>query len=443
MKILLADIETLKRYSLFSFYDPVDNKWYEFEINKWKNDLYKFKKFCEWVKTEGFYVIWFNGISFDMQVIEYVLREEFLEDNNLEICYKIWKFAQERIDDQEYGLFNPYREETFSFKIIDLFTLFALDNEARRTSLKALQFEMDYPNMEEMPIDHWQESLTEQEIEDTRLYCRNDILSMYEFYKIARGETEHPLFKGKDKIQLNMDIMPEFGFPAKAISYSQLKVGDEYNKIAYLKEIGKEGDFNYLRDLKKKAKFKTGFKFNECFPDYMKFELPEFQAFVKKWGEVKVNMNEKQDFTFIYNKTEYTFGKGGMHSVISPKIIKPVSGEMIYTFDVSSMYPNAIRKRKIFPKHLGEPWWKVYTKNISKRLDAKKLYKETKDKKYDNIQEAFKLVLNSTFGKLNERTNWQYDGFAAMCVTIGCQIDLLMLIEDMEMNGIHVITANT
>ena len=59
------------------------------------------------------------------------------------------------------------------------------------------------------------------------------------------------------------------------------------------------------------------------------------------------------------------------------------------------------------------------------------------------MQGAYKLILNGNYGKLNETTNWQYSPFTAMCVTIGCQIDILMLIELLETNGISVISANT
>ena len=81
--------------------------------------------------------------------------------------------------------------------------------------------------------------------------------------------------------------------------------------------------------------------------------------------------------------------------------------------------------------------------NIPKRLEAKRLYKETGDKKYDNFQECFKLVMNGNFGRLGDRFDWQYDPFAAMSVTIGSQIDIFMLAEAMEMNGHHVISMNT
>jgi hypothetical protein len=108
------------------------------------------------------------------------------------------------------------------------------------------------------------------------------------------------------------------------------------------------------------------------------------------------------------------------------------------------MYPNAIRKRKLYPKHLGEKWLIGYIDVIQKRLEAKSLYKQTKNSKYQAIQEAYKLSLNGGgFGKTNEESSWQYDPFVTMCTTIGSQIDLLMLIESLEINGIHIVSANT
>lgn len=58
------------------------------------------------------------------------------------------------------------------------------------------------------------------------------------------------------------------------------------------------------------------------------------------------------------------------------------------------MYPNAIRKRKLFPLHLGIEWWEGYQKYIEKRIEAKHQYKKTGNKKYQAIQETYKLALN-------------------------------------------------
>lgn len=108
------------------------------------------------------------------------------------------------------------------------------------------------------------------------------------------------------------------------------------------------------------------------------------------------------------------------------------------------MYPNGIRKRRLYPRRLGEAWLGIYSSIIEKRIDAKKKFKETKDGKYKAIDEAFKLALNGgSFGKMGETYNWQYDLFSMYKVTIGCQIDLLMLIEDLMLHDIYIISANT
>lgn len=43
----------------------------------------------------------------------------------------------------------------------------------------------------------------------------------------------------------------------------------------------------------------------------------------------------------------------------------------------------------------------------------------------------------------NQPTNWQYDPFVQFRCTIGNQFEILMLIEALEISGIHVISANT
>lgn len=84
----------------------------------------------------------------------------------------------------------------------------------------------------------------------------------------------------------------------------------------------------------------------------------------------------------------------------------------------------------------------MYGGTIQKRLAFKT--KGKTDKRAKGIAEMLKLSLNGGgFGKLNEETNWQYDPFAAFSCTIGNEFEILMLIEALEIGGIHVISANT
>ena len=78
---------------------------------------------------------------------------------------------------------------------------------------------------------------------------------------------------------------------------------------------------------------------------------------------------------------------------------------------------------------------------FDKRLELKPLAK--KDKKIKGIVGALKLAVNSVYGKSSDMQNWIYDRQLTMFTTITGELSLLMLIEQYELNGIKVISANT
>ena len=78
---------------------------------------------------------------------------------------------------------------------------------------------------------------------------------------------------------------------------------------------------------------------------------------------------------------------------------------------------------------------------FEKRLELKPLAK--KDKRIKGIVGALKLAVNSVYGKSSDMQNWIYDRQLTMFTTLTGELSLLMLIEQYELNGIHVISANT
>lgn len=106
------------------------------------------------------------------------------------------------------------------------------------------------------------------------------------------------------------------------------------------------------------------------------------------------------------------------------------------------MYPAFIVNNKIKPKHIDVKFIELYKYFYDERIKLKPLSK--KDKKIKGIIDAYKLLLNGgVYGKFGEKTSWLYDYQAMLSVTIGCQLSILMLIEDYVLNGIKVISANT
>ena len=177
LKTIIHDIETLKEFFLVSAMDVETGMYYEFEVNKNVNQLNKFIRFTEAFKEH--YWVGYNNLRFDSQVIEWILRnyEEWEELGALEVCAKIAQKAADVIHDANYEVLPEFSEYNLSLKQIDLFKINHFDNKNRLVSLKRLQFEMDLENIEEMPIHHNKENLTDEDIVLIKDYCKNDIFS--------------------------------------------------------------------------------------------------------------------------------------------------------------------------------------------------------------------------------------------------------------------------
>jgi len=423
--IWIYDIETLSNCFVVCFKNTHNNEKKHFIIWKNRNDR---NVLLDFIKKECNILVGFNNINFDAQIIKY-LTDKPLNANQLYLK------AQNLISSE--SKYPPFNEKDFIVKNLDLLKVWHYDNEARRTSLKWIQFSMNWHNLEEMPFEHDHEVETIDELDAIISYCYNDIESTHELYKITIGQTDNPLYKGINKLSLRGDIYEEFKLDC--FNYNDVKIGEEIIKKSYLEETGLT--FQQVKEIPKSTKT---FTFGDCFPSYTKFESKVFNDFIDSIRNVVVTQDEKQSFNFKVNYLSLTIAKGGLHSEDNPRLFISNNRFLLRDADVGSMYPNGIRKRRLYPSHLGEQWLSVYSYVIEKRLNAKALFKQTKEGKYKAIDEAFKLALNGgSFGKTGESFNWQYDLFTMNRVTIGCQIDLLMFIEQLMLNGIYIVSANT
>ena len=433
MNVIIYDIETMKEYFLVVALIPGE-PYRVFEVNKNKNNLDAFISFTEQYKD--YYWVGYNNIRFDSQVVEWVIRncEYWHELSNLEITAKIAQKAADVIDDANHDVFPEYRESDLTLKQLDLFKVHHFDNKNRRVSLKRLEFEMDLENIEEMPIHHSKENMTTEDIELTKEYCYNDVWATYQFYLVTIGETDHPLYKGENRIELRQDIEAEFGIPC--LNYSDSKIGDEMIKKYYCEQ--KRIDY---QQLPKKGYFRKSIAVKNCIAPYVEFQTDELQAFLKKIK--KLNLGLQDDFKeelHFYNNV-YSFMKGGLHTENSPKIFEADDEYEIIDWDVSSYYPAIIINNGRYPYHLGPEFLRGYQEMFNKRLELKPLAK--KDKKIKGIVGALKLAVNSVYGKSSDMQNWIYDRQLTMFTTITGELSLMMLIEAYELAGINVISANT
>lgn len=443
-KIGIFDIETLKCFFDYGIYNPDTKEWTEFEISEYKNDLYRFVSF--YLDNDFDYHVSFNGIGFDHQILQYILieYENWYDMSGLEICNKIYEFVQNHIDNQNYQIPLPYRESDFPVKAIDLFRIHHFDNEARRTSLKWCAFMMN-SDVEEMPIHHGVEKLTEEEIEMIKSYRRNDCLVTKDLLDITIGNVNLPElndYKGKNKIQDRFDVMKETGLPC--INWSDVKIGEEWNKLDYkIQEEVKDDALLFA----KSVKHPYGQKFKNFFPPTVEFKTEELKKFQQEFGLEYVK-NLKQEFPIKIGRTEYTVAKGGLHSTESHRKIETLPGWITRDADVGSQYPNFIAKNDIYPKHLKPTIISQFKGKIKRRIDLKSKGKKEKNpvvaREYMSVQEMLKLCLNGGYyGKLNQQGSFLEYPEGMLRVTIGCQMEILLLIEMLESAGINVISGNT
>lgn len=434
MTIVCYDIETLKEYFLVCVYVPEEDVYYEFSINKWENELDNFIRFVDTHK-ESFWV-GYNSLRFDSQVIEWIIRqhENWHELSNMEIVDRIAQKAQDVIHDANYEVLPEYSEKQLSLKQIDLFKLHHFDNKNRRVSLKRLEFEMDMEDIEEMPIHHSKEGLSKEDIQTIKDYCRNDVKATYEFYKVTIGEVKHPLYKGNNQVKLRLDIEEEFGIPC--LNYSDSKIGDEIIKKFYCEEKGIE-----YSKLPKKGFFRKSVDVKNCIAKYVKFETPELKNFLELIKKESLGMEDDFKHELHLYGNVYSFMRGGLHTENKPQIFEEDDNHLIIDWDVSSYYPAIIINNRRFPQHLGKEFLSGYKKMFERRLELKPLAK--KDSRIKGIVGALKLAVNSVYGKSSDIQSWIYDRQLTMFTTITGELSLMMLIEQYELNGIKVISANT
>jgi hypothetical protein len=430
------DKETLKNCFLSSFKVKDTNQWYDFVIYKERNDLLAYVNFLSNVKGE----IGYNCVKFDAQVQQWIIDnvKRLILLPTDQITYEIHQYATQVIEKSNNRQFLDFPEWKLYIPQCDPFLINHYDNEAKRTSLKWLQFGMNWKNLVEMNVDHNVGISTQEELANLIDYCHNDVDSTENFYNITKGLTENSEYKGKDQIQLRKDIGKLIG--KSVINWNDVKIGEQFNFINYTKATGKSKDELYHD---KREAYQQLIYLKNTIPPYITFKTEILTNLLNRIKATSINIgNDTFKESVTIGHSTHNMGLGGIHSNESFRkiVIKP--NQILRDADVGGQYPSAIVKRGLYPKHLSPIWNEQIKNNINERSKLKPLAKTNKSAA--SWSEAYKLANNGGgYGKLGEVTNWQYDMEIMYSVTIGCQLEILMLIEDLELNGISVVSSNT
>lgn len=439
------DFEVVKNCFLACFKDRETGKRHKFLVNKFSNDLVKFVEFVRQCKGQ----IGYNCVRYDAQIQQWILNyvDYLSQFSGRQIAEEISQYSDRVIELSNSKQFLDFPEWKLDVPQCDIMLIHHFNNDAKRTALKWLQFGMDWPDVREMDID-WKVGVkSDEELIQLEKYCWNDVDSTEEAYKITKGITELEEYKGKDKIELRKYLNELINentsnpkYHKSCINWNDVKIGDYLNLQAYCKVTGDTKD----KILARKHEHARAFVYlKDCVPTYTKFKTKLLQDLFEEIKNTAIEVkNPNFNKQITIGNTTHNIALGGIHSEDKPRRVILEPNQIMRDADVGGQYPASIVRRRLYPSHLSESWCDQVEVRIRKRNQLKPLAK--KDKKAKAHVEYYKLANNGgTFGKVGEITSWQYDPKVLWSITVGCQMDILMLIEDLELNNINVISSNT
>ena len=271
--------------------------------------------------------------------------------------------------------------------------------------------------MQDLPYepDHF---LTDAEIVEVTKYCDNDIDVLEDLYNALLPQ-----------VSLRDEMCKQYGLDL--ISKSDAQIAQAVLKHKCEQALNK-------RVYKADIDYGLQFKFQPA--TWIQFQLPKLRdVFSKVCGSVftlddkgRVTMPEALEaLEVVIGNTTYKMGIGGLHSKD-----KPGSHYNLVDADVASYYPSLILNSGKYPAALGETFMSAYSAIKTERIEAKHSGNKV-------VDASLKVVINSSFGHLNNPYSILFAPEMFIQTTITGQLALLMLIEWHELCGIKIVSANT
>lgn len=405
--VYIYDIETYYDTFIICLKERDSGDKFHFEISNRKDQSKDLFKFLNYLLHNNGGMIGYNNLNFDYPVLHWMMQNPY--SKSAQIC----EYAQDIIKSEE---------NTAIWKGIaqlDLYKIWHYDNDARRTSLKYLEFAMRADNIGDLPYDIY-ENLSSEMIDNIIEYCYHDVENTYNFY-----------LKSVHKIELRKKLSEKYGI--NLLNKSDVGIAETLLLDSYCKKTGL--DKSYVRELRSEYNF---IQVKDILFPQISFKTKAMRDWLENFKTVYLKRMEgfwKGDDISLFGET-YTIAKGGLHIQQKPGIYIALDDQFIREWDCSGMYPTFISLWRQFPAHLGEEFLELYSDIRDQRMIAKK----NGDKVMDA---AGKIQGNGSYGKFGSSVSYLYDLKMLYTVTINNQLFLLMLIEECGLNDIKVISANT
>lgn len=405
---MLFDIEVYPNYFLAAFRSVVTGKLRTFEMTPSSPlECGQLKAFLEAFTTVGF-----NSANFDLPITALALagfsNAKLHEAVNAIIVEGLrWRDVLKR-----------YRVKKLEVDHIDLIEVAKGDG-----SLKLYGGRVHVPKMQDLPFKPGTH-LSDDQIAITKWYCCNSDL-------VATGFLHATL---QEQLALRAEMSLDYGIDLRSKSDAQIA------EAVLCHEVEKSSGGRPAAPV-----IAPGTRYKYSIPKFIKYQteylnwmlgiVRDADFVVAEKGSIEMP-KEVDAIHLEINGTKYHMGIGGLHSC--EEIVRHLEDDavVLYDWDVRSYYPEIILNLGLFPKHLGPAFLKAYRRVVDRRLAAK-------DAKKKATADSLKIVVNGSFGKLGSKWSKLYSPDLLIQVTLTGQLALLMLIERLELFGIHVVSGNT
>lgn len=409
--MIVYDIETYPNAFTVAAVSHDRDDMHVFEVSDRRNDWPLLERWLQWLGEQRVEMVGFNNLGFDYPVLHAMLQGEVeptaagayrkaqaIFDSNDRFAHTIW--PSDRLIPQ-----------------VDLYKIHHFDNPARSTSLKALQFAMRAPSIEDLPIAPGT-TLTGDQIDDLIKYNVHDV-----------EETKRFLAHTEDMLSFRRELQRD-GLRGDVMNFSDKKIGTQM----IVDRLGRDACY---ANGQPRQTLRPSIALGSLLLPSIYFTTPDLMR-VHGWLAAQVISKTKGVFTDLsadVGGLTCHFGTGGIHGSVSRKVYHEDDERMIVDVDVTSLYPSIAIVNGFRPEHLGEAFTGIYSNMKRERVGyAKGTPQNT----------ALKLAMNGAYGDSNSPWSPFFDPAYTMSITINGQLQLAMLLEQVcKIPSVEPIQINT
>lgn len=413
------DIETYSNIFTLAVESADSPLKFAFEVSDWQNDTSDIIAFMDLLIQGNHRMVGFNNIGFDYPVIH--------------MLYRMRQATAKALYDKAMAIINAPHNDRFAHQVflndrvvpqIDLFKIHHFDNMARATSLKALEFNMRSESLQDLPFKVGT-ALTRDQAIMLKKYNAHDVSETKKFYT-------HSL----DMIRFRESLCTKYGPKKDWLNYSDVKIGTVIFETALESKGVQLYNYGTAGRTPRQTK-RPSIKLTDCIPPYITFEQPEFNRILNhlRGQTITETKGVFKGLDASVGGLKYVFGTGGLHASIENEVVLADAEYDIIDVDCTSMYPSIVIANQFAPAHLGPVFVSTYSEIKAERMRHTKGTVENA---------AYKLALNGTYGKTNDKFSVFFDPKTTMSITLTGQLILAMLAERLNaIQGVRVLQANT